>query len=60
MEILTTLTDRGLLHYDGKTRTYKTTDKGFRALQAYNEISELMKGIEQGKVITRHIVSEVN
>jgi len=60
IEILTTLTHRGLLRYDGKSRTYKTTEKGFRALQACNEICELMKGIEQSKVITRQIVSEVN
>ncbi|AFU57470.1 hypothetical protein Ngar_c05270 [Candidatus Nitrososphaera gargensis Ga9.2] len=32
------LVEKDLLEYDGATQTYKTTDKGHRFIQAYNQI----------------------
>ena len=37
-EYLTILTDNGLLSYDLDTRTFKTTEKGHRFVQVYNEV----------------------
>lgn len=41
-EYLTILTDNGLISYDLDRRTFKTTDKGHRLLQVYNELDTLM------------------
>jgi len=56
-EVLTTLTERGLLRYDGETQKFKTTEKGLRVLRACTELSEITKGIEQNKV-TGYIIRE--
>ncbi len=42
-EYLPVLTASGLLQYDVKTQTFKTTEKGLRFLNAYNWIGEAMK-----------------
>ena len=42
-EILPMLIDSGLLNYDSKTRTFKTTEKGLLFLQAYNHMNEMLK-----------------
>lgn len=42
-EYLTVLTDRDLLRYDLDTRTFKTTEKGLRFLDAYNQMDAVMK-----------------
>ena len=45
-EFLTVLTESDLLSYDGKTQTFKTTEKGLRLLHTYNQLGEVMK-VEQ-------------
>lgn len=57
-EFLTILIERGLISYDEQTRTLITTEKGIRTLQAYNELCELTKTVDENKV-TRPIVSEI-
>jgi predicted transcriptional regulator len=42
-EYLLILTESDLLRYDGRTRTFKTTEKGLRFLKAYDQIDQLMK-----------------
>jgi predicted transcriptional regulator len=42
-QYLTILTESDLLRYDVISRTFKTTEKGLRFLEAYNQIEELMK-----------------
>ena len=42
-EYLTILTDNNLLSYDEVTHVFKTTEKGFRFLQTYNLIGDVMK-----------------
>jgi predicted transcriptional regulator len=42
-EYLMILTESDLLRYDGETHTYKTTEKGLRFLQAYNQIDRILK-----------------
>jgi predicted transcriptional regulator len=42
-EYMPVLTASGLLQYDAKTQTFKTTEKGLRFLNTYNWISEAMK-----------------
>ena len=37
------LIENDLLHYDSTMRTFKTTEKGLRFLQVYNEISSMAK-----------------
>ena len=59
-EYLTVLTERGLLRYDGETKTYRTTERGLSVLQAYKELFELTKGIVLKEVTTTHVVSELN
>ena len=41
-EHLVRLTERDLLRYDGNTRTFKTTEKGLRFLQIYNQIEDMI------------------
>ena len=43
-EYLTLLTGSDLLSYDLDTETFKTTEKGVRFLNIYNQMDELMKG----------------
>jgi predicted transcriptional regulator len=42
-EYLTELTETGLLNYDAYTRQFKTTEKGLRFLDTFNQISDFMK-----------------
>jgi predicted transcriptional regulator len=42
-EYLTVLTETGLLNYDVDTRQFKTTEKGLRLLDTYNQMSDVMK-----------------
>ena len=46
-EYLTLLTENDLLRYDSLTHTYKTTEKGFRLLQFYNQLDDIMKNVSQ-------------
>jgi predicted transcriptional regulator len=46
-EYLTALTESGLLSYDAYTRKFKTTEKGLRFLESYNQISDVMKTEQQ-------------
>jgi predicted transcriptional regulator len=47
-EYLTVLTEGGLLRYDVQTVTFKTTEKGLRFLETYNQIVHLMDAHEFG------------
>ena len=47
-EYLTELTETGLLNYDVDTRQFKTTEKGLRFLDTFNQISDVMKAQQQG------------
>ena len=42
-EYLPALTRRGLLNYDAYTQTFKTTEKGLRFLNTYNQINDAIK-----------------
>jgi predicted transcriptional regulator len=42
-DYLTVLTESGLLNYDVYTRKFKTTEKGLRFLDTYNQMSDVMK-----------------
>ena len=42
-EYLPTLTERGLLRYDVDNSTFKTTQKGLRFLNTYNQINDAIK-----------------
>jgi predicted transcriptional regulator len=57
--ILTTLTERGLLQFDRTTQTFKITPRGHKILQAYTELNELMKGLQENKE-ARYAESQVN
>jgi predicted transcriptional regulator len=46
-EHLTVLTEKDLIHYDEYTQTFKTTEKGLRFLDLYNQISDMIKEEEQ-------------
>ena len=46
-EYLTLLTENDLLRYDSLTHTYKSTEKGFRLLQFYNQLDDMMKKVSQ-------------
>ena len=45
-EYVGVLTERNLLNYDEKTQVFKTTEKGLRFLQIYNQIDGLMKTLQ--------------
>jgi predicted transcriptional regulator len=42
-EHLLFLIEDGLLHYDGNTRTYRTTENGLRFLELNNHIEDMIK-----------------
>lgn len=42
-EHLVLLTKKGLLYYDGNTRTFRTTEKGMQFLEIYNHIKDMIK-----------------
>jgi predicted transcriptional regulator len=46
-DYLTVLTDNELLDYDVDTRQFKTTEKGLRFLDTFNQISDVMKAQQQ-------------
>ena len=46
-EYLTELTETGLLNYHVDTRQFKTTEKGQRFLDTFNQISDVMKAQQQ-------------
>jgi predicted transcriptional regulator len=46
-EYLTVLIDNQLLNYDVDTRQFKTTEKGLRFLDTFNQISDVMKAQQQ-------------
>lgn len=41
------LTENDLLRYDSITQSYKTTGKGLRLLQLYNQLEDMMKASQQ-------------
>lgn len=47
---LMVLTERDLLQYDLDTQTFKTTEKGHKFLETYNQLDELMNPIEYVQV----------
>ena len=42
-EYLMVLTENDLLHYDAYTQTFKTTEKGLRFLNIYNQMDSMIK-----------------
>jgi predicted transcriptional regulator len=42
-EYLMTLYDMNLLNYDSDTQTFRTTEKGFRFLEIYNKLDEVLR-----------------
>jgi predicted transcriptional regulator len=42
-DYLRVLTEKDLLRYDENTRTFKTTKKGLRFLEAYNQMDGMIK-----------------
>ena len=44
-EYLTTLQDSGLIEFERGTKTYRTTEKGIKLLDLYEEMSELVPPI---------------
>lgn len=40
---LMTLYDKNLLIYDSDTHTFRTTEKGFRFLEIYNRLDDIMR-----------------
>ena len=42
-EYVALLTENDLLRYDSITQSYKTTGKGLRLLQFYNQLEDMMK-----------------
>jgi predicted transcriptional regulator len=47
---LMVLTERDLLRHDLDTQTFKTTEKGHKFLETYNQFDELMNPIEYVQV----------
>ena len=52
-EYLTLLIKNDLLKYDSLAHTYKTTEKGFRLLQFYNQLDDMMKKVSQPSLRSR-------
>ncbi|HZA65165.1 MAG TPA: winged helix-turn-helix domain-containing protein [Nitrososphaeraceae archaeon] len=44
---LALLTENDLPRYDSLTHSYKTTEKGFRLLQLYNQLDDMMNNVSQ-------------
>ena len=42
-EYLTILTESDLLRYNSNTHTFKTTEKGLKFLEAYNQLDDMIK-----------------
>jgi predicted transcriptional regulator len=45
-QYLTVLTGNDLLSYDLVSQTFKTTEKGLRYLDAYNQIGDIVKALQ--------------
>ena len=52
-EYVALLTENDLLRYDSITQSYKTTGKGLRLLQFYNQLEDMMKKVSQPSPRTR-------
>ena len=48
---LRVLTENGLLDYDEVNQTFKTTEKGLRFLNIYNEMNDIMSKVEEPQLI---------
>jgi predicted transcriptional regulator len=48
-EYLSLVLEKGLIEYQEEKRTYKTTYKGMRFLEIYNELNELITTLKQNK-----------
>jgi predicted transcriptional regulator len=46
-DYLMVLTQNDLISYDLNTRTFKTTEKGLRFIEIYNQMDELIKAAEE-------------
>ena len=46
LEYTKTLIERGFLEYDKTDKTFNTTPSGFKFLELYNEMSQIIKGQE--------------
>jgi predicted transcriptional regulator len=46
-EYLGVLTENDLLNYDAYTQTFKTTEKGLRFLDTFNQMDGMIKEIEE-------------
>jgi predicted transcriptional regulator len=44
---LRVLTENNLLNYDAHTQTFKTTEKGLRFIEAYNQMDGMIKAAEE-------------
>ena len=49
-DYLTVLTENNLLNYDTYTQTFRTTEKGLRFLNLYNQMDGMIKTVEQQSV----------
>jgi len=50
-EYITFLQDNELLAYEQGTQLYKISEKGYKFLRSYSEISELVAPINNGKLL---------
>ena len=48
-ENLAALTEKELLRYDKNTQTFRTTERGLKFLQIYNQIDDMIKEEEEGE-----------
>ena len=46
-EYLGVLTEKDLIRYDEDTQTFKTTEKGLRFLDTYNQMDGMIKAVPQ-------------
>ena len=50
-EYIVFLQDNELLAYEPGTQLYKTSEKGYKFLRSYSEISELVAPVNNGKLL---------
>jgi predicted transcriptional regulator len=48
---LRVLTENGLLDYDQARQTFKTTEKGLRFLEIYNDMQDIMSKVEEYQLV---------
>ncbi len=46
-EYLAVLTENNLLYYDAYTQTFKTTEKGLKFLNTFNQMDSMIKEVEE-------------